>query len=336
MVVFNRNEKNVILKEEGSSMTNIVSVIEKLSERFQSENDISDITYSLLRADDDFNKTFLNAIFPDIKNEEVLYIQRELPEVDSRPDFIIETTKNKYLIEVKKWDKNQHFDQYIRAFPDYKRAYITNYELGSGKTKYKKDYCFFTWKEIYDTLLRVNEIKKNEVIEGYLKYLKKVCGFMEIKDMRFDNLHNLAQFNSTVKEIISTQYDNLICTPYDTKYNFSMIYSGSYFSLRTEKGKKVIYPWFGVQYGDDDTKISIFMEFNKGWCSLLKDKRNEICTNVKRNNDTTCSVDNNGIYVSLDETAFQKLEKESDVTKQTEILTSFFENTICVLEKYLE
>ena len=75
MVVFNRNEKNVILKEEGSSMTNIVSVIEKLSERFQSENDISDITYSLLRADDDFNKTFLNAIFPDIKNEEVLYFK---------------------------------------------------------------------------------------------------------------------------------------------------------------------------------------------------------------------------------------------------------------------
>ena len=111
-------------------MSDIVSVIEKLSERFQSENDISDITYTLLCADDDFKKVFLNTIFEGIKTEDILYIQRELPEEDSRPDFIMETSNDKYLIEVKKWDRNHHFEQYKNTLPNYNRAYLTNYELG--------------------------------------------------------------------------------------------------------------------------------------------------------------------------------------------------------------
>ncbi len=314
-------------------MANTVSIIEKLSERFQSENDISDITYTLLCADDYFKKAFLSILFKNIKIEDILFIQRELPEADSRPDFIIETSQEKYLIEVKKWDRNHHFGQYINTFPNYKRAYITNYELGDEKNPYKKDYNFLTWKEIYEKLSRIR-IKENEVVKGYLKYLKNVCGFMEIKDMRFDNLSNLAQFNSMVNEIVNSSYANLICSSYDTKYNYSSTYSGSYFSLKIKDGKKVIYPWFGVEYGED-TKIQIILEFDAGWCSILKDKKNEIYTTVNSKNNTICKPYNDKICVSLKEDAFQRFQKEYILDKQKKILISFFVNTISVLEKYL-
>lgn len=315
-------------------MSSIVSIIEKLSERFQSENDISDITYTLLCADNDFKRIFLNILFKNIKVEDILYIQRELPEDDSRPDFIIETSKDKYLIEVKKWDRNQHFEQYIKTFPDYKRAYITNYELGNEKSLYENDYHFFTWKEVFEKLSEINTEKHHEVIEGYLKYLKTVCSLMEVNDMRFNNLNNLAQFNACVKELIDASYGNLICRPYDTKYNYSSNYSGSYFSLKTRDEKKVIYPWFGVEY-NEDTKIRIIMEFDTGWCSILKDYKNEILTNINIKNNTTCTTDKSGIYVTLKDDFFDELQKENNIEKQKEILKSFFENAISVLENYL-
>ena len=317
-------------------MASIVSIIEKLSERFQSENDISDITYTLLCVDDIFKEVFLNMIFNHIKIEDILYIQRELPEDDSRPDFIIETSKDKYLIEVKKWDKNHHFEQYKKTFPDYKHAYITNYELGEEKIKYRNDYSFFTWKKIFEELTKINNEKNNEVIEGYLKYLKNVCGFMEIKDMRFENLGNLAQFNTFVKELIDSSYENLVCSPYDTKYNFSSNYSGSYFLLKKKDGEKVVYPWFGVQYNTQETKICIYIEFYKGWCSILKESKDKICKKMKTYTNIDCKMDNKGIYVSLAENAFHELQKENDISKQKEILSSFFINTISVLETYLE
>lgn len=315
-------------------MANTVSIIEKLSERFQSENDISDITYTLLCADDYFKKAFLSILFKNIKIEDILFIQRELPEADSRPDFIIETSQEKYLIEVKKWDKNHHFEQYRKTFPNYERAYITNYELGDEKNPYINDYKFFTWKKIYEELFKTNSKKENEVVTGYLKYLKRVCNFMEIKDMRFENLSNLAQFNSMVKELVNQTYGELVCQYYETKYNFGSTYSGAYFSLKTKNGKKVIYPWFGVEY-NENTKIKMFMEFDTGWCSILKDKKDEISTLINKNNDTICDIDNKKICVSLKDAVFQELQKENEVKKQKEILRLFFENTISVLSEYL-
>lgn len=56
--------------------------------------------------------------------------------------------------------------------------------------------------------IKKNESIRGQTIEGYLKYLKAVCCFMAINDMRFGNLSNLAQFNRFVKEIIDNTYDN--------------------------------------------------------------------------------------------------------------------------------
>lgn len=130
-------------------MTSLSVVLEKLSERFKYENDISDITYTLFNADSDFKRIFLEVVFPGSCFDKILFVQREFLENNGRPDFIIETESQKYLIEVKKWDKNHHFEQYEIGFPDYKRAYITNYKIDFvEKEKYKSAYIFHTWEEL--------------------------------------------------------------------------------------------------------------------------------------------------------------------------------------------
>lgn len=318
-------------------MITLSILLEKLADRFHSENDISDITYTLLQTDNEFKKMFLKYIFKDLEIEEIQYIQRELPEDNSRPDFVIGTSTKRYLIEVKKYDKNHHFDQYVQSFPEYERAYITNYEIEEMKEEYKDKYFFYTWKEIYDHLCKQNNNPKNETIQGYTKYLEKVCNFMEINDMRFGNLYNLAQFNVYVKEITENKYGNLILSPYDTKYNYSSTYSGTYFSLKKENTQKCIYPWFGVYYKDSIPIIGFTMEFAKGWCGLLKESRDQIYSELKKleYGKIESEKDVNAIYVSLKEEKFNELQNTDDILKQKKILQEFLKEVIFKLGNFL-
>ena len=164
---------------------------------------------------------------------------------------------------------NIHFQQYITNFPEYKRAYITNYEIDIETQKqYENEYNFLTWKTIFDEVSKENRYKKKTLITGYLKYLKNVCYIMEIKDMRFNNLSNLAQFHAFVTELIeTTNIEYFSLSPYDTKYNYSATWSGSYFSLKKISTGKTIYPCFGVNYADTATQIrsNFLLDFFIEW-----------------------------------------------------------------------
>ena len=317
-------------------MSNITTLIAALAERFHSENDLSDITYILIQLDKEFKKIFFETIFgKDLNVEDMLYIQRELSGNDSRPDFIIETTKAKYLIEVKKGDKKHHFKQYKEAFPNYKRAYITNYELEqTDKEEYKNDYQFFTWKDIFDSIHKENEGKHNDIVCGYLRYLKTICNFVEIKNIRFDNLSNLAQFNEFIVKLVNDKYDKLTLQPYDTKFNYSSNCSGTYFSIKKTDGKKCIYPWFGVTYNEEHTSIEIAMEFDKGWCDLLNDEKNNITAQL-RQNTIECKCNGSGIYAYLSKEKYKEFQDSEEINDQKTILENFLITVINVLESYL-
>ena len=70
--------------------TNINKFFEYLAERKYHENDLSDITYALCYANDNFRKCFLNFCFKD-ENDSVDIDTRDLTREysieDSRPDF---------------------------------------------------------------------------------------------------------------------------------------------------------------------------------------------------------------------------------------------------------
>ena len=316
-------------------MTELSELIKMLSERFHDENDISDITYTLLQFNKEFKDTFLNLIFPDIKSEEIIYFQREMSENDSRPDFIIFCSQHKYLIEIKKDDKNHHFEQYINTFPDYKRAYITNYKLDSEKEFYKDKYVFLTWHEIFDNLIIINRSLKNNVIEGYIQYLKYVLNFTEITDMRFDNLTNLAQFNAFVTEIIKNNSNGLISPNTRPNDGYSSTWSGSSFILKNKDGDKTISPWFGVYYGDNDTKIKISIDIKN--CHFLEKYKAEIYDEIKKSDYSECIFYNNTeIQAILRDNWFNKLQTEESISNQKQILRTFFETVIDILTKFLE
>lgn len=319
-------------------MINLENFFEIFSERFQSENDISDITYILMKLDETFKKIFLEYIFNDINVKKITFMQREFYKDNSRPDFILETESAKYLIEIKKWDKNHHFEQYKTNFPKYERAYITNYELSNDEKKdYKDDYKFLTWKNIHDNLCNGNKNLDNEIIKGYTKYLQSVCNFMEIKDMRFKNLSNLAQFNGYVKELVDNTYENYTVKPYNTKYNYGDTFSGSYFSLQNGENENRIYPWFGVCYGTENTSISFILEFFKGWCDILANEKDNIvneiqsCSDILKYNSNTTKE----IAIEMSDDCYNKFYKEEDVGKQKEILKDFFDTCITIVGKYL-
>lgn len=304
-----------------------------LGERFNKENDISDITYTFLISDDYFKEKFLKLLFDDIDVSKIKNIYREYSEDDSRPDFLIETEGKNYLIEVKKEDKNQHFDQYIKTFPDYKRAYITNYELGSEKEPYKNDYHFTTWKKIYNDL----KSEKNDAIKNYLEYIKGVCIIMDIKDMRFNNLCGLRQFNEFVaKELLEKEYDGFELTipSSDRSYwedGFAIGASGKYFKL--QKKVKKIKPWFGVFYTDTEVYICFSIELNKE-NKFIKDYIQEIKKDAE-DFKYACDFNPYELWIFLDTTTYEKYQKTDDVEKQKEIIEEFFKNCLNIIGKYI-
>lgn len=84
-----------------------------LAERAYKENDLSDVTYALLEANNAFRQFFLDFFFPHEGLEGVkVVIEREHVIGDSRPDFWIRNRNEVYLVEVKIWDGGHHFEQY--------------------------------------------------------------------------------------------------------------------------------------------------------------------------------------------------------------------------------
>lgn len=164
-----------------------------LGYRLNKENDLSDITWALLRASDKFRKLFLEFFFSDmgdrkIKNSIIERERRDDKDNSSRVDLHIFIKNNPlYIIEVKINDKNHHFEQYKKEYevlPDH-FGYITNYEL-------KKDggYQVRQWETLYDYLLEhIND--EDKLIKGYCEYIKQVCGFVKFKGpMRLNSIYN--------------------------------------------------------------------------------------------------------------------------------------------------
>ena len=147
---------------------------ESMAERLTNENDLSDITYALCKTDNDFRKFFLEYCFEEAVDTDNLI--REYADEGSRPDFyFIGRDNNEYLIEVKIYDRNQHFDQYNNQFPNAKYAYISNYILND------EDLCeadkralplwkLKTWFDYYKKLSE-SAIKDKDLVVGYLSYL---------------------------------------------------------------------------------------------------------------------------------------------------------------------
>ena len=297
---------------------------EAMADRLNNENDLSDITYALCKSDDEFRKFFLEYCFEESINTDDLI--REYADGSSRPDFyFIDRQNNERLIEVKINDRNQHFAQYNRQFPNAKYAYISNYvinmeELSEDDKKAFSRWKIKTWFDFYKKLSKAT-VKENELVIGYLYYLKKVINIREFKKMDIRKTGSLPDFISNLIKIVSDKgyYE------YNGAKSINEDYFGKFFC------KDNFYFWFGLYLHDE--KIYIGLKNDEYWITQkIKDNLKKKFKGIEETEFFEKPIEvpdgNFGdFWFSLKKDKYDILCDESQEYKQLEVLEGFF-NTV--------
>lgn len=150
-----------------------------LSQRRHKENDLSDVTWAMCQASQDFFQEWIHFFFPNLSIIEC--VDREIPATkdSSRADFIISCKNDSipYVIEVKIWDQNHHFGQYEKAYEiDKSRlGYITNYKVSV------EGYDIKQWADFHQYLTKKFQgNSRYALINGYCEYIKTTCNIISM------------------------------------------------------------------------------------------------------------------------------------------------------------
>lgn len=293
---------------------------ESMAERLTNENDLSDITYALCKTDNDFRKFFLEYCFEEAVDTDNLI--REYADEGSRPDFyFIGRDNNEYLIEVKIYDRNQHFDQYNKQFPNAKYAYISNYILND------EDLCeadkralplwkLKTWFDYYKKLSE-SAIKDKDLVVGYLSYLGEVIHVKEFEEMDISKISCLPIFIGNIEKVAN---DKGFST-YSGAKAINECYYGSFFQ------KENFYFWFGLYLPEE----AIFIGLNNDESWITSEVKDALNKNLEKISETEFSEKpfynsdgNHGDYwFTLKEDKYKILKDASQKDKQLEVLQGF-------------
>lgn len=185
--------KNIHIKEENMN-SELSSFFSALTERMGNENDLSDITYVLCQANEDFKNFFVSFCFDE--ELKAYDLEREYSNGNSRPDFFfIDQNQTERLIEVKIWDRKQHFAQYSKDFPEAKYAFIANYGLDSKEKNEaeKKGWKIKQWKD-FQKKLKESPIRKSEIVDVYSEYISQIFEIKEFEKMNLEKISSLPVF----------------------------------------------------------------------------------------------------------------------------------------------
>ena len=287
-------------------MTELTKFFTALSERARKENDLSDITYAMCEANLEFRKFFLDFFFREANLDvKTVKISREHSTEWGRPDFWIRTADGLlYIVEVKIWDSNHHFEQYFEILNSdegccgngegidsaWKRlGYIANYKIehnvtGECGTEVNKgenvcELCVVqTWREFQERLEKQRQLMEDRAIQAYAKYLRSVCPFDDFKlDADWQvNPNDFVKIRMFV-EAIHTALADVGGKVYSRRKGFcSKWHIGEFFELPMKDGP--VWGWCGACY-DSDRKgayASVEFEDRDGW-------GRQICSQYKRN-----------------------------------------------------
>lgn len=293
---------------------------ESMAERLTNENDLSDITYALCKTDEDFRKFFLEYCFESPVDTDNLI--REYADEGSRPDFyFIGRDNNEYLIEVKIYDRNQHFDQYNKQFPNANYAYISNYILNDGDLcdadrKALPLWKLKTWLEFYEKLSE-SGIREKELVAGYLSYLREVIHVREFEKMDITKISCLPIFIGNIEKVAN---DKGFST-YSGAKAINECYYGRFFQ------KESFYFWYGLYLPEES--IYIGLKNHESW--ITSEVKDELNKNLKEISESEFSekpfYNSDGNYgdywFKLKNDKYNILEDESQKDKQFEILQGF-------------
>ena len=318
---------------------------EYLSYRMSNENDLSDVTYAMCNSSPLFRDTFLRFFFPQIQISKDINIHREVSKDDSRPDLIIYNEDETYIIENKINDRNQHFGQYENTFnvtPE-RFGYIANYVIAQPDSE--KNYPIKTWEQFYYYLKsNVPEVQEEKSqIEGYLAYLKNVCGIIEFtKPMNIEGIYILYQLMEILNKLCVREEENFSIDIYSKGRTCENGYcdhrvAGTNFELTLKASQKTVWGWIGIFFSEEIPTICIGFTDKENWgkyvCELIKKS-----TELKEGTYTSAPYEEDGVYwfdyVDGKDT-YQEWFNKLSLDEQTLQLKLFMDevfNFICSLE----
>lgn len=282
-----------------------------LSERAYKENDLSDLTYAMCESDICFKQFFLDFFFYNDKLDAAsTSAEREHSTDLGRPDFWIRTKDGKlYIVEVKIWDGNHHFEQYYDILDggnvqqpssvnmkDRKNegvwrrlGYIANYDsvkqisLGDGKKAI--DLCrIATWKEFIGKLSRYDYFG-NPAVSAYAGYVRRVCSLddFDVPDdwkISIDAFKQVQKFDDAIIAAVK-KHDSLELYTGSPRCFKSQYRMGRFFkwNRKGETGEsEPQWGWIGAYYTKNGAAICIEFEDRQGWgdkvCGRHSDKVN--------------------------------------------------------------
>jgi hypothetical protein len=299
----------------------------QLSLRLYKENYLSDITWALCNSSNWFMNLFLIYCFEE-EISDIDSFEREYSQDDSRPDFYIITNKGKeYLLEVKIGDRNDHFKQYNKTFPNAIKSFIANYNVSVEKGWKIKNWKDFL-KVINDKIAECPKHEKNIVL-GYSAYLNSVICNVEVKQMNFTNIESLTDFYNCLSEI--GQNTSLVSlSEYKSSSAIKSDRYGKYFYYINQK-QEAVYFWIGLYIADYSAIYFLIDHYTKNeWCPKYEA---EIIKKLK--SGTYCIktvIDGDGLWVQLKDEYYKIFCNNTTVQEQKKILQEFLDE---ILKKLL-
>lgn len=281
-------------------MTNPADFFTALATRAWKENDLSDVTYAMCEGDPVFRQFFLDFFFPAAKlaGDKVSFARERATE-NGRPDFWIESQDGrKFIVEVKIWDGNHHFEQYYKDLEDWTHlGYIANYSLtgipvkANGKAN-GKSVCaselgcrLATWQEFIQRLENYSCLN-DPFVDAYLGYLKAACPYDDFEipnDWRIStsDFTAVAQFLRELDEAIAQDALKAIgITPPARSSNHSKTKQkvGKFFEWSNQESEPTVRGWTGIRYAHEGAYLCVEFEDREGRGRPVCDKyrRSEI------------------------------------------------------------
>lgn len=321
----------------------IKQFFDNLSYRMFKENNLSDITWTLCITSPLFRDYFIHFFFPGMDIEKSIILDREISKDDSRVDFIIHNKDETYIIENKINDKNHHFGVYEKVYnvtPE-RFGYIANYKIEQPFED--KNYAIRTWKDFHVHLqkLQSDDIKEQELIDGYKTYLRNVCNIILYEEpMNTNGIYSLFELIEILSELCEFNQDNFKIEDSSIGCN----YAGGYKNNHKELGvmfkvtfKKISFPetygWIGLYFERKEPLICMGFYDKEGWakelCSILNDKpipAGESCSE-------SYSADG-AIWFNF--TKHDELNKCSSIEEQKNMLKEYMDEVIKLIYKLIK
>jgi hypothetical protein len=276
-----------------------------LHERFHDENSLSDITYVLCKANEEFKKIFLKYCFEEDFTD--IEIQREYAREECRPDFYVKNLENgkEYILESKIYDKNIH-PEYKTKFKDMTRSFIANYNAKGDPSNVEKIYDFVkTWYG-FIPFVQEADIEKDDFICGYVTYLKKTIDYLEVNSMNLSNVKSLPVLNTVLEKVVKNILDKQLEIN-NNKQGSNHEHCGKWIKYINKGIEKQF--WIGINFDHEEWEPDFCLN-----CDDFSGKK-EMKYYTTELNDLT--------WLYLKEEYNKKLIAENDIKEQEQIITNF-------------